>query len=181
MEALILFVFFGIYIAFRVIFGAKDSAWEKQKKTFRKGLYLLKEGYREEARTYFTQCSQRRPYESLPWVMLGEICLMEDENEKAVFYAQKALRLDNTIAEAHMLMSKGLKAMGEYKAAFQMAKKAAWFGRKNADANLLAGHFYLETGDVEKGIRHLETAYALSEEIESSLLRDNVTKRKNWK
>lgn len=179
-EAAVFFVFFGLYIAIRVLFGGGESAWEKQKKIYRNGLELMRLREWEAARDYFTLRNKKRPFESLPWVMLGEICLYQGENERAVFYAQKALRLDNTITEAHLLMSKGLKAMGEYNSAFQIARKAAWFGRKHAEANRFLGLFYLENGDVEKGIQHLETAYSLGDEDASMALKSKNLKNKNW-
>jgi tetratricopeptide (TPR) repeat protein len=180
-EAVVFFIFFGVYIAIRVLFGGGESAWEKQQKKFRAGLEMIQKKDWEAAWEYFQKRNKRWPFETLPWVMLGEISLHQGDNEQAVFFAQKALRLDNTITEAHLLMSKGLQALGEFETAFQIAQKAAWFGRNHAEANRLAGLLFLEKGNVEKGIHHLERAFSLGDEEAQMALKTKNLKNKNWK
>ncbi len=180
MEAVVFFIFFGIYIAIRVLFGGGESAWEKQQKKYKTGLILFKNKDWEGAWAFFHKRNKRWPFETLPWVIMGEICLHKGENEQAVFFAQKALRLDNTITDAHLLMSKGLRELGEFETAFQIAQKAAWFGRNHPEANRLLGLMYLETGNVERGVHHLEIAYALGDEDAQIALKTKNLKNKNW-
>ena len=158
MEAFVFFVFFGLYICIRVLFGGSESAWERQKKMHIHGMQLYRNQHIEEARFYFESAHKRKPFEALPLVILGEIALQDQKPELALAYGQKALRVDNGVAEAHLLMSKGLHAIGEYDEALKNAKTAAWFGRNLEEANWWYASQLLAHGRVDESITYLEIA-----------------------
>jgi len=177
LEAVILFVFFGIYIIIKVLIGGGESAFEKQKIDAKEGLYLFDSKNYIEAKLYFESALKKKPFESLNYVVLGEIELHYGEYEKALFYGQKASRLDNTVSSAHLLMSKGLYNLNEFEDSFPYAKKAVWFGRNNPDANTWLGKLYIEKGEIEKGIKHLEIAFSHGDETAGYIMKNTKTRR----
>lgn len=158
MEAIVFFIFFGLYICIRVLLGGSDSAWDKQKKVHAQGLQLFKNQQFDEARTYFEKVRLRRPFEALPLVILGEIALLDENPEKALAFGQKALRVDNSVPEAHLLMSKGLHAVGEFEEALKTAKSAVWFGRNVEEVNWWYASLLLAKGEVDESIHYVEKA-----------------------
>jgi tetratricopeptide (TPR) repeat protein len=164
MEAVVFIVFFGLYIFIRVLFGGGESAWEKQSQLYKDGIHLFKIKEIVSARLYFENTLRKRPYDSINHVFLGEIALLQKEPERALFYAQKALRLDNTIWQAHLLMSKAFYEIPNPDEAFKNAKNAVWFGRNSAETNLWFGKLLVEKGDIEAGLHHLTEAYRLGDE-----------------
>jgi tetratricopeptide (TPR) repeat protein len=171
MEALVFFVFFGLYILVRVLFGGGASAWETQSNTHKEGLRLFKMKHWAEARQYFEEALSTRPYDVLSYVILGEIALHEGEAEKALAFGQKGLRLDNTIWQAHFLMSRAETLAGLDDLAFRSAEKSVWFGRNQGETHLLYGRLLLQEGQVEKSLRHLAQAYSFGEEDAGPILR----------
>ena len=176
MEAVVFFVFFGIYLAIRVMIGGGESEWEKQIEKSKVGLFYFNTKNYEEAKIYFENAIRVKPFASINHVILGEIALHEKEYEKALFHAQKALRLDNTVSDAHLLMSKGLYHIEDFAEALNIAKKAAWFNRHSPEANLWLGKLLLEKGEIEKGIHHLEIAYSLGDEDAGYSIKSAKTK-----
>jgi tetratricopeptide (TPR) repeat protein len=172
MEALVFFVFFGLYIFVRVLFGGGASAWDKQSEIHKEGLRHFKLKQWKEARQYFDLALVRRPYDVLSYVILAEIALHEGETEKALLLGQKGLRLDNTIWQAHFLMARAETRAGLEDLALRSAEKAVWFGRNQGEAHLLYGSMLLQWGKVEKGLRHMAKAYALGEEDAGPILRN---------
>ena len=164
MEALVFFIFFGLYIFIRVLFGGGESAWEKQAIVHKEGVILFKSRQFTEAREWFEKSLKRRPYDCLNLVMLGDIALHQAEPERALHYGQKALRLDNTMWQTHLLMSKAFYAIDEQEESLKHAKNAVWFGRKSADAQYWYGKRMVEKGQMESGLQHLAQAYTLGEE-----------------
>lgn len=181
MEAVIFFIFFGIYIALRVLFGGGETDWEKQKKEARPGLKLLDEKQYDLAHQYFEARSKKMPFETLPLVKLGQLALKNENFELALAYGQRALRLDNTICEGYQLMAHGFYGIGEFDAAIAMAKKAVWFGRFDPEANQLYGKLLLEQGDFDQGFRFLEVGYAHEEDKkEGHSISPFLKKMNNW-
>lgn len=158
MEALVFFIFFGLYICIRVLFGGGESEWEKQKKLHARGLQLYKSQQFVQAKAYFEGVHKRRSFEALPLVILGEIALLNDNAEQALAYGQKALRVDNAVAEVHLLMSKGLQAVGEREEALKTAKTAAWFGRNLEETNWWYASLLLANGQIDESILYVEKA-----------------------
>lgn len=164
MEAIVFFVLFGLYIAIRVLLGGGASAWEKQVKLHLEGLILLQTGKKQQARTYFEAALRRRPFDAVVLVSLGELELAEGNAEKALALGQKAIRLDNSVAETHLLMSKGLYQLNEFDLALAFARKAVHFGRRQSEPNRWFGTLLLEQGKIDEGITHLEKSYSLLEQ-----------------
>lgn len=161
MEAVIFFVFFGIYLLIRVLLGDGETAWEKSEKKFHEGKLLIENGKMDLAKTYFEMQKVKNPSDVFILVNLGTIALLENEPERALAHAQNAIRIENSISEVHLLMSKGMYALQEYEAALKHAKNAIWFGRKNGEAERWLGKLLVEVGDIENGLNHLEVAYSL--------------------
>lgn len=181
MEAVVFFIFFGIYIAIRVLFGGGETDWEKQKKQAKLGLKYLSEDQIELAYQYFDSRSKKRPFETLPLVKLGEIALQNENFELALAYGQKALRLDNTICDAYVLMARGFYGIGEFDSALAMVKKAVWFGRFDPAANQLYGKLLLESGDFEQGLKFMEIGFAHEEnQTEAKPFFPTFKKKNNW-
>ena len=157
--------------------GGGESAFEKQKIAAQEGLHLFHLGNFKEAKLYFETALKKKPFESLNYVILGEIALQCAEYEKALFYGQKAIRLDNTVSSAHLLMSKGLYFLNEFDDSFPIAKKAVWFGRDNTDANRWLGKLFIEKGEIENGIRHFEIAFSKGDENAGYLIKTTKTKK----
>lgn len=177
MEAVVFFIFFGLYICIRVLLGGGDSAWDKQKKAHKFGLQLYKNQQFEEAKTYFERVHKRRPFEALPLVFLGEIALLNENPEQALAHGQKALRVDNSVAEAHLLMSKGLHAIGEFDEAIKMAKSAVWFGRNLEEVNWWYASLLLAKGDVDESILYVEKACQQGNQVSwTQMLKDRLSK-----
>jgi len=172
MEAVVIFFFFGIYILIRVLFGGGESAWEKQSELYKEGLLLFRNKEYEASRNFFEKSLKRRPYDSVNHVVLGEIALQQNEPEKALFYGQKAMRLDNSIWQAHLLMSRAFYGIENPEESFKNAKNAVWFGRNSADAQYWFGKLLVEKGDIEKGLQHLTEAYRLGEEAAGPFLKN---------
>lgn len=171
MEAIVFFVFFGLYIFIRVLFGGGESAWEKQSIVHKEGILLFKSRQFRKARDWFEVSLKHRPYDCLNLVMLGDIALHQEEPELALFYGQKALRLDNTMWQTHLLMSKAFYAIQEKDESLKHAKNAVWFGRKSADAQYWYGKLMVEKGETENGLHHMSEAYILGEEDAGPYLR----------
>jgi tetratricopeptide (TPR) repeat protein len=180
MEAVVIFIFFGIYIAIRILFGGGETNWEKQLKNYSEGITLFKKKNYVAAKSYFVKRLKKRPFESLHLVMLGEIELFEGNFEKALYYGEKALRLDNTVPEVHLLICKGFYGLGEFDLALTNARKASWFGRKSAEANRWYGLLLVEKGDVENGLQHLSVAYSLGDEDAGYVIKSGKSDKKNW-
>jgi len=171
MEALILVIFFALYILVRILMGGGRTDWEKQAIRHQEGLrhYKIKEyGLADE---YFKEALLQRPYDALSYVVIGEIALCNNEEERALYLGSKALRLDNTIWQAHLLMSKAFHQLGDYPLAIQNAKNAVWFGRDSSEAFHWYGKILLESGDADKGLEMLAEAYKLGEEQSGLILR----------
>ena len=171
MEALVFFVFFGLYIFIRVLFGGGESAWEKQALVHKEGVLLFKNRQYDDARIWFEKSLKRRPYDCLNRVILGDIALHQSEPERALHHGLNALRLDNTMWQTHLLMSKAFYAINEPDEALKHAKNAVWFGRKSSDAQYWYGKLMVERGEVEAGLQHLAEAYNLGEEDAGPYLR----------
>lgn len=165
MEAVIFFVFFGIYLLIRVLFGDGETAWEKSEKKFQEGKLLLENGRTGHAKTYFEMKMDKHPSDVFILVNLGTIALLENEPERGLAYAQKALRIENSISEVHLLMSKGMYALQDLEASVKHAKNAIWFGRKNGEAERWLGKILVEIGDIENGLNHLEIAFSLDQTL----------------
>lgn len=178
MEALIFLVFFAAYILFRVLLGPGKTDWEKQFQFHGEGIRLLKSNQLDLAGEYFEAAVANRPHDALSFVMLGRIALSRNETEKALFYGSRALRLDNSIWQAHLLMSKALHHTGDFSAALLNARNAVWFGRKSGEAYHWFGKLLLESGDMEKGLEMLNESYRLGEEHAGPLLRKKGTSGK---
>lgn len=161
MEAVIFFIFFGLYLFIRVLMGGGETAWEKSSDKFIEGKNLLEKGKLQLAKAYFEEQKNRHPSDVFILVNLGNISLLENEPERALFYGQKAMRTENSISEVHLLLSKGMYAIDDFEASKKHAKNAVWFGRKNAEAEQWLGTILVESGDVENGLNHLEIAYSL--------------------
>ncbi len=87
--------------------------------------------------------------------------------------AQKALRLDNSVAEIHLLMSKGLYELKDFENSLKYAKNATWFGRVLPEAQNWYGCLLIENGDVENGLHFLESSYALDLKKEAKIFKKN--------
>lgn len=177
MEALVFIVFFAVYILIRVISGGKKTDWEKQSQIHREGISLLKSNQLDLAGTYFESALVQRPHDSLAFVMMGQIALNRNEPEQALAFGSRALRLDNTIWQAHLLMSKALHSIADYPNALRNARNAVWFGRNSAEACHWYGKLLLDSGDMEKGLEMLSESYRLGEEHAGFLLRKNRISR----
>ena len=177
MEAVIFFIFFGLYIAIRVMIGGGESAWEKQKIQAQDGLYLFNNKDFNGAKNYFEHALKKKPFESVNYVILGEIALHEKEYEKALFLGQKALRLDNTVPESHLIISKGLYFLHEFNESFANGKRAVWFGRKHIEANRWYGKLLIEKGEIKKGVFHLEIAFSNGDEDAGHEIRSAKSKK----
>jgi tetratricopeptide (TPR) repeat protein len=173
MEALIFLVFFALYILVRVIFGGGKTDWEKQSQIHKEGINLIRSNQLDHAGTYFETALVQRPHDALAFVMMGQIALSRNEPEQALAFGSRALRLDNTIWQAHLLMSKALHSIADYPAAIRNARNAVWFGRNSAEACHWYGKILLESGDMEKGLEMLSDSYRLGEEHAGFLLRRN--------
>jgi len=157
--------------------GGGESTFEKQKIAAKEGLYLFNMKHFNAAKQYFETALKRKPFESLNYVILGEIALQYGEFEKVLYYGQKAIRLDNTVSSAHLLMSKGLYYLNEFEDSFPLARKAVWFGRNNPEANSWLGKLYIEKGEIELGIQHLEFAFSHGDENAGYLIKTTKTKK----
>lgn len=173
MEALIFFAFFALYILIRVLLGGGKTDWDKQSKIHKQGIHLVKTHQLELAGNYFEAALAHRPYDALSFVMMGQISLSQNEPEQALAFGSRALRLDNTIWQAHLLMSRALHAAGDQSAALLNARNSVWFGRDSAEAYHWYGKLLLESGDMEKGLEMLGESYRLGEEHAGLLLRKN--------
>jgi tetratricopeptide (TPR) repeat protein len=157
--------------------GGGESAFEKQKISAKEGLYLFDSKNFKEAKVYFETALKKKPFESVNYVILGEIALHFQEYEKALFFGQSAIRLDNTVSSAHLLMSKGLYYLDEFEESFPIAKKAVWFGRNDSNANAWLGKLYIEKGEIDNGIYHLEIAFSQGDENAGYLIKRTKTKK----
>jgi len=164
LEAVVFFIFFGLYIVVRVLIGGGESAWENQKIESKPGLQLFDVKDYKGSKSYFEKVVKIKPFESLGYVILGEIALIEKEDERALYYAQKAIRLDNTVPDSHLLMSKGLYNINEFEQAIVNAQKAVWFGRAHIESNRWLGKLLVEKGEIKRGIRYLEIAFSKGDE-----------------
>lgn len=171
MEALVFFVFFGLYILIRVLQGGGKTDWEKQSGIHHEGISLVNSGNFNSARAYFQKALMQRPYDALSYVMMGNIALENQEPERALFLGSKALRLDNSIWQGHILMSKGFYCLGDFDNAMQKARTAVWFGRDSSEAFHWYGKVLLECGDVDKGLEMMAESYRLGEEKAALTLR----------
>jgi hypothetical protein len=72
-------------------------------------------------------------------------------------------------------MSKGLYFLNEFEESFPIAKKAVWFGRNDPNANTWLGKLYIEKGDIENGIHHLEIAFSQGDENAGYLIKTTKT------
>ena len=171
MEALIFFVFFAFYILIRVLLGGGKTDWDKQSQIHEKGLRLIKAGNFGLAAAYFENAILQRPYDALSYVMMGQIALQNNEPERALFLGNRALRLDNSIWQGHLLMSRGFYALEEYDNAIQKARTAVWFGRESSEAFHWYGKILLECGDAGKGLEMMAESYRLGEENAGLILR----------
>lgn len=161
MEALVFFVFLGIYLIIRALLGGGATSWDKLKSKHRHGMKLLGENDTNGAKVYFKKVLKKRQSDTYAMIGLGTIYLNENEPERALFLAQKALRIDNSVAEIHLLMSKGLYELKDFESALKHAKNATWFGRAFPEAQNWYGCLLIENGDVENGLPYLESSYAL--------------------
>lgn len=164
MEALIFFVFFALYILIRVLLGGGKTDWDKQSSIHQRGIQLVHSGNLKSAKEYFQNAILQRPYDALSYVMMGNIALENQEPERALFLGSKALRLDNSIWQAHILMSKAFYSLGDYENTMQNARNAVWFGRNSPEAFHWYGKVLLETGSIEKGLEMMAESYRLDEE-----------------
>jgi tetratricopeptide (TPR) repeat protein len=171
MEALILFFFFGLYILVRLFLGGARTDWEKQTQSHQEGIRLLKSKQQELAAEYFENAIASHPHDALTYIMLGHIELSKKEYEQALWLGSRALRLDNTIWQGHMLMSKALYELKDFPNALLNARNAVWFGRDSAEAYHWYGKLLLESGDADKGLEMLGESYKLGEEHAGLLLR----------
>jgi len=151
--------------------GGGESAWEKQRKFYKEGLQLFKNKHLEEAKAYFELAVKKRPYDGFNYVLLGEIAYLQNEPERALGYGQRALRMDNTHWQTHLLMAKSFYSIERHDEAFQNAKNAAWFGRESAEAQFWLGKLLLEKGEVSSALTHLSKAYKLGEEDAGPILK----------
>ncbi|HRH34572.1 MAG TPA: hypothetical protein PKY12_05910 [Catalimonadaceae bacterium] len=165
MEAVVFFIIFGLYLFIRVLMGGGETAWEKSRDQFIEGKNLLEKGDIQAAKSYFETKIKKHPSDVFILVNLGHISLLENEPERALSLAQKAMRSENSISEVHLLMSKGMYAIQDFEASLKHAKNAIWFGRNNAEAEQWLGTLLVESGDVENGLNHLETAYSLDQKL----------------
>lgn len=172
MEAVVIFVFFGLYIFIRVLMGGGESAWEKQAGYHKEGMRLFKARNWEEADAYFTQALKKRPLDVLVWIMSGEMALYRGEVEVSLAHGQKALRMDNTIWQGHYLMARALQKFEQPEEAVVFARKAAWFGRNVAETHYLLGSLELELGQVDAGLQHMLEAYKQGAEEAAPYIRN---------
>ena len=171
MEALIFFLFFGLYILIRVLLGGGKTDWDKQSNLHQEGIRLVKSGEINLAKEYFESAILQRPYDALSYLMMGELALKENEPERALFFGTKALRLDNSIWQGHLLMSKAFYALDDFSNVIRNARNAVWFGRESAEAYHWYGKVLLESGDAEKGLEIMAISYRLGEENAGLILR----------
>lgn len=166
MEAVIFFLFFGIYLIIRVLMGGGETAWEKSEKKHFK--VLSKSGFdRNESIHYFENALNKNPGDVFALVNAGNLYLEEEMPEKALSFAQRALRLENTVAEVHLLMSKGLHHLGETEMAIIHARNALWYGRNKVEMKSWLGNILIAKGEVDQGLQILEQAFAQALEEEN--------------
>jgi tetratricopeptide (TPR) repeat protein len=178
MEALVLFVFFGLYIIVRVLLGGGESEWDKQVKRYQAGVTAFRNRDYPAAADFFGPLHVRHPYDVLPVVFLGELSLVSGETEAALALGNRALRLDNTVWQPHYLMARALEAAGMPAEALKRARNAAWIGRNQAATHYLLGRLLLAEGSTAKGLAEMEKAYALGEEDAVLFLRRSPLRSK---
>jgi Tfp pilus assembly protein PilF len=171
MEALVLLIFFAAYILVRVVFGVGKTDWEKQWQIHEEGIRFLQSNQMNLAGEYFEAAVINRPHDALSFVMLGRIALSQQETERALMYGSRALRLDNSIWQAHLLMSKAFHQTGDFSASLLNARNAVWFGRNTGETYHWYGKLLLESGEMDKGLEMLNESYRLGEEHAGWLLR----------
>lgn len=160
MEAVVFFIFFGVYIMIRVLLGGGETSWEKSARRHQKNISKwLEQG--NTPSSYFDGVLAKNPTDVFALVSLGNCYLQDNMPEKALVLAQRAIRLENSVSEVHLLMSKGLYQLGEWPSALTYAKNAVWFNRQHSEAKNWLGKLCLATGDIDQGMQHLESSFAL--------------------
>jgi tetratricopeptide (TPR) repeat protein len=153
------------------LLGGGKTDWEKQSSIHREGIDQVKNGNFESARVYFQKALLQRPYDALSYVMMGKIALENQEPERALFLGSKALRLDNSIWQGHILMSQAFYSLGDYANAMHKGRNAVWFGRDSSEAFHWYGKILLESGEIDKGLEMMAESYRLGEEKAGLILR----------
>lgn len=166
MEAVIFFLFFGLYLIIRVLMGGGETAWEKSEKRHLRVLSRADFDQKEAIR-YFENVLNKNPGDVFALVSIGKLYLEAELPEKALIFAQRALRLENTVAEVHLLMSRGLFGLGETDLAIIHARNALWYGRNKVEMKNWLGNILIAKGDVEQGLQVLEQAFAQTLEEEN--------------
>lgn len=129
MEVVGLSLLFGIYLTIRYFTVDHDTASDKDRKRFRKGIELVQNRNVAEAYPYFDDAVQQYPKSAVAYAYRGKCQLIQENYYSAIYDLTEAISRDNTLAQCYLDRGIALYYTNEFQQAFREFDKAVWHYR----------------------------------------------------
>lgn len=134
---------------------------------------LLKQGKFSEAASYFETVTQQQPELAIAWFMLARTRGQMAQHTEAERCCREAIRLDDNLIAAHMMLASFLLMQGKVEEACKHSDKALQLAPEDVNAIALAANIAKHMGDpeksyvllsplLEKGVQQINVALAFA-------------------
>ncbi len=138
-----------------------QSAYSPRFLTYRAGL-LLSVGQVEEARADIEQALKLEPGNSDAYALQAIIAVVQNDKERALTLATKAVELDEASSTARLALSYAQQAHFQIEAALESVQKAAEFDPQNALIWARIAELHMSTGYLDRALEAAQRAVELN-------------------
>lgn len=129
MEVMLLLLLIGTYMTARYFFVDHDTAADKDRKQFAKGIELVSHRKYDEAFLFFDEAVRQHPKSAVAYGYRGKCQLIQQNYYSAIYDLTQALSRDNTLADCYLDRGIAYYHTQEYALAFREFDKAVWHFR----------------------------------------------------
>lgn len=181
MEVALLGLLFAVYLAIRYFFTDHDTASDKDRVRFDKGIKLLKNKEIEPAFTFFNQAVRLHPKSAVAYAFRGRCQLIQDNYYSAIYDLTQALNRDNTLGDCYLDRGVAFYKTHQFPEAFREFDKAVWYLRdEQPDAYRWRALARIQLRQIQQAENDLRRAVMLGDENSFQLLRQPPFTKGNW-
>ena len=171
MEVVLLSLFFVVYLTIRYYLVDHDTASDKDRKRFEKGIALTQNRDVTEAYAYFEDAVRQHPKSAIAYAYRGKCQLILENYYSAIYDLTEAISRDNTLADCYLDRGIALYYTEEYQQAFREFDKAVWhFHDEQPDAYRWRALVRIQLRQLPQAENDLRRAVALGDENSFHLL-----------
>jgi tetratricopeptide (TPR) repeat protein len=178
METAVLILLTVIYMTIHYLLTDHDTAADKDRQRFHRGLTMLRDRQLEEAYTFFNEAVKLYPKSAIAYAWRAKSQLALGNHYSAIYDLTQALSRDNTLADCYLDKGMAHLDIDEPTEAFREFDKAVWYFRdENAEAYRWRAVARMALGQVSQAQGDLRRAVALGDENAVILLRQVGVKK----